>query len=199
MARKRKSPGSSEGEFADFVPAVFARSTTEAEEYRELLNDHDIPAIVETGEEDLPFRAARAAPVPPRPSVSRGVPILVPEALLDEASEILADRDFDEYRPPGDDDEEAGEEDEEEELTLDAGPRPAGSDADDEEPVAKPKPAESPFEDDEEAFVIDEDDGEEEEEEEEEEEKDDDDLGVDLEEEGIEEDEEEGTEEAAEE
>ena len=66
MATKRKGRGSSDGEFGEFVPAVFARSTSEAEEYRELLNDHDIPAIVEVDEEDLPPRVARPSCAPPR-------------------------------------------------------------------------------------------------------------------------------------
>jgi len=93
----------------EFVPAVVARSTEEAEEYRELLNDHDIPAVVgeiEVDDPDEEHRLARGR------GMGRGVPVLVPEAMLDEASEIIADReDDDEFRT---DEEEVEEEDDEE-------------------------------------------------------------------------------------
>ena len=48
MAREEEEfdPTADQG---DFVPAVYARTIEAAEEYRELLNDHDIPAVV--GEE----------------------------------------------------------------------------------------------------------------------------------------------------
>ncbi len=69
-------------EYSDFVPAVFARNVDEAEEYRELLNDHDIPAMVGNLDDDENT---------PRRGMTRGVPVLVPEVLLDEASEIIAE------------------------------------------------------------------------------------------------------------
>ena len=65
-----------EGSSRDFVPAVFARSVEEAERYQELLDDHDIPALI--GENSG--------------GMTRGVPVMVPEVYLDEASEIIADR-----------------------------------------------------------------------------------------------------------
>lgn len=71
----------------EFVPVVFARSADQAEVYCELLNDHDIPAVpgeVEDADDDSP--AGRP------PSMARGVPVLVPEALLDEAGEVIAER-----------------------------------------------------------------------------------------------------------
>ncbi len=69
----------------EFVPVVFARSVDQAEVYCELLNDHDIPAMV--GDvEDEDDSAERT------PSMARGVPVLVPEALLDEAGEVIAER-----------------------------------------------------------------------------------------------------------
>lgn len=150
--KERNEP--SEEEFADFVPAVFARSVAEAEEYRELLNDHDIPAIVGAAdaikEED--------AKVAVRSGMTRGVPVLVPEVLLDEASEVIADReDADEFGDEAEDEEE-DEESEFEELGPDGEKLPV--DDDDEE------------DDDEE------DDEEEEELEEEEEDELDDDLAV---------------------
>ena len=74
-----------EGE-EQYVPVVFARDGDEAEEYRQLLEDHDIPVIAGHEDED------EEDPSPASQSLSgRGVPILVPEPLLDEASEIIAD------------------------------------------------------------------------------------------------------------
>ncbi len=106
------------GELGDFVPAVFARSVEEAEEYRQLLDDHDIPAIV--GGEDRP--EGRSDQPGQRGGFSRGVPVLVPEALLDEAGEVIAERDeadeFDLKKEEADE-----EEDEEEEFELDESDR----------------------------------------------------------------------------
>ncbi len=82
------SPEDSDAERAEFVPAVFARSLDEAEMYRELLDDHDIPAVIGS-DEDLDEEQARIAS---RRGMTRGVAVLVPEAMLDEASEIIADR-----------------------------------------------------------------------------------------------------------
>lgn len=120
---------------AEFVPAVFARTADEAEYYRELMEDHDIPAIIgadeELEDEDAPKR---------RRSISRGVPVLVPEALLDEASEIIAQREeSDEF--DGEDDDDADEDDDEddeeeefeEELELDADGEEEGADEEEEE------------------------------------------------------------------
>ena len=92
---------SAEG-FDDFVPAVFAKNADEAEQYRELLEDNDIPAMI--GDPD---ELDDAAPSPRRRRISRGVPVLVPEALLDEASEVIAENNStdDEYE-----EEEEGEE-----------------------------------------------------------------------------------------
>ena len=90
-----------------YVPAVFAHSAAEAEFYRDLLKDHEIPAILGTEDE-----VADAE----RPIISRGVPVLVPDAFLEEASEVIADReDLDEY---DDEIEEEEDEDEEEELGI---------------------------------------------------------------------------------
>ena len=75
------------------VAAVFARDENEAHQYCELLEDHDIPAIVgdeKMGETDeMKETAAKGA----APAISRGVPVLVPEVLLDEAGEVIADHD----------------------------------------------------------------------------------------------------------
>ncbi len=75
----------------DYVPAFFARNIGEADEYCELLSDHDIPTRAGLDEEllieaDPDHRAAS------RLGMTHGVPVLVPERLLDEASEVIADR-----------------------------------------------------------------------------------------------------------
>lgn len=103
MATQSDKPLSSEGDGEEFVPAVVARSETEAEEYAELLSDHDIPAVV-GDEEDVPKENSAAR------RISRGVPVLVPEALLDEASEVIADReDLTPFSEDEEDEDEEGE------------------------------------------------------------------------------------------
>jgi hypothetical protein len=99
----------------DFVPAVFARSFEEAERYRELLDDHDIPAIIGNDEEDEEKVGKKSK----GRGMTRGVPVLVPEVLLDEASEVIADREeIDEFETAEDDlAEDEDEEDDEFELT----------------------------------------------------------------------------------
>jgi hypothetical protein len=76
-------------EYGEFVPAVFARSRESADKYREVLEDHDIPVVLsdERGDEDTDDELA-----PPRPGMTNGVAVMVPDALLDEASEIIANR-----------------------------------------------------------------------------------------------------------
>ena len=77
-----ETPGQGgEDDLTDFVPAVFARSMAEAEAYRRLLDDHDIPVIL-----------GESRPVESRSGITRGCPVLVPEVLLDDASRIIADR-----------------------------------------------------------------------------------------------------------
>lgn len=96
---------------AEFVPAFFAQSYDEAEEYCELLSDHDIPARAGVDDElaedqDSEHRVAGQR------GMTHGVPVLVPESLLDEASEVIADReDFPDFQ-----DEDEEEEDEEDEA-----------------------------------------------------------------------------------
>ena len=69
-----------------YVPAVFARSPEEAEVYCELLSDHEIPAVL--GDEDAP--AGNDQPL--HHGMTRGLPVLVPEPLLDEAGAVIASR-----------------------------------------------------------------------------------------------------------
>ena len=114
MPRDEEEFEGQEEEYSDFVPAVFARSLNEAQKYQELLNDHDIPAIVGLDEE---LQSEEDTPhVKRRKGMTHGVPVLVPEVLLDEASEVIADREeHDEFDTDEDDDLEDDEDDEEEE------------------------------------------------------------------------------------
>ncbi len=109
MAKQHRQPGSDADRNNCYVSAVVARSQADAEKYRELLYDHEIPAILEEDDES-------PAPRPQHSHTRRmthGVSVLVPEPLLDEASEVIADReDLEEFEPDGDDVlEEEGEED----------------------------------------------------------------------------------------
>lgn len=90
MAGKNESLDLPEDDESGFVPAVFVRSMDEAERFRELLDDHDVPAVVATDDEiaeseDGETRSGRLA------GMTQGVAVLVPEAMLDEASRVIAD------------------------------------------------------------------------------------------------------------
>ncbi len=112
MAKKDEEYLPSEGEGSQFVSVMFARNGEDAERYRELLEDHGVPAII--GQEHAPQALDDS---PPRPSMTRGVEVMVPEELLDEASEIIADReDLDEFTAIDD-----GMDDDEDEDELDFG------------------------------------------------------------------------------
>jgi len=67
----------------EYVPAVYARNVDEAERYRQLLEDHDVPATI-----DEDYR-------PPRPAQAKAeqasVAVLVPESLLEDAKAYIAD------------------------------------------------------------------------------------------------------------
>ncbi len=94
----------------ELVPVVYGRDEDEAEEYRQLLEDHEIEATVGfDGLEDPDTESGRA--------MSRGIPVLVPDSLLDEASEIIADREDSEDFAVEDDFDEV-EDDEEDEFTI---------------------------------------------------------------------------------
>ncbi len=66
-----------------FVAVIYARNLTEAEFYKGLLDSNDIPAIIED--------AASEVIGMPESIVGKGVPVLVPDEMLDEASEVLAE------------------------------------------------------------------------------------------------------------
>lgn len=97
-----------EDEMGDFVSVVVARSPEEAEMYRVLLADHDIPAILATDEglEEL----AENGRMVQHGAVSHGTPVLVPESLLDEASQVISEReDFQDLELGSDEDEDEDE------------------------------------------------------------------------------------------
>lgn len=80
-----------EGEM--MVPAVLARSMAEAEVYCELLGDHDIPAVIGDGVCDVDDVDVGDDVVHRTGGMTHGVPVLVPEVLLDDAGEIISRRD----------------------------------------------------------------------------------------------------------
>jgi hypothetical protein len=93
--------------YDEFVPAAFARSAEDAEKFRELLEDHDIPVVLSNETEEAAFAA--------KPGMTRGVAVMVPDALLDEASEVIAAREdtsdfeeIEEFDDQEDDDEDFG-------------------------------------------------------------------------------------------
>jgi len=98
----------------ELVAAVFARDTEEAQRYCELLADHGIVGIVagdgvETEDAEVRINVGEGT------GMTRGVAVLVEDALLDEAGLVIADReDLAEFR--FDEDDEA--EDDEDELDF---------------------------------------------------------------------------------
>ena len=101
-----------ERRYLDYVPAVFARTLDQAEVFCDLLNDQDVPAIVaadeasgQNGDDEDHVHT---------PGIPQGVPVLVPEALLEEASEIIADHeDMDEFQVNEEDDQKHLDDDDE--------------------------------------------------------------------------------------
>ena len=112
MAKGSDRNGSSDAETeTQFVAVVIARSIEQAEEFRGLLEDHDIPVIVGTDDEQVVV----AAPIEPETGAAdpvHGIAVLVPEAMLDNAGAVIAQREDlghlgdDEDLPDDEDDEE---------------------------------------------------------------------------------------------
>lgn len=89
-----------------FVPVTFARTRDEAEEIRQILEDHGIEAVL--GEEET--LAARDDDE--ETDRDGGFPVLVPELHLDEAEEIIADlEESDEFEIAEDESEEEEDDD----------------------------------------------------------------------------------------
>ena len=76
-----------EDEQDQFVPAVFASCMEEAEVYCELLNSRDIPTLI--GDEEGMVEGVEEGSSR-RDGMTHGVPVLVPEVLLDETGVIIA-------------------------------------------------------------------------------------------------------------
>lgn len=76
----------------EYVPVVFARSMEEAEVYCELFSECDIPVRIGGEESEDEADADDENKQPGKRSISRGLPVLVPEAMLDEAGELVAER-----------------------------------------------------------------------------------------------------------
>lgn len=114
MARKNEPLEVPEDDEADFVPAVFVRSPEEAERFRQLLDDHDIPAVVATDEEIAGGEDSENDLEPPA-GTSQGTAVLVPAALLDDANQVIADfEDADRFQAAADELDEDEEDDDEE-------------------------------------------------------------------------------------
>ncbi len=102
---------------SDYVPVVFGRDASKADEYRELLSDFDIPAMVGSDEElgdkvEAEIKARKRG-------MTHGLPVLVPEAFLDEASEIIADNESADDPDLDEDEEVQDEEGDDDEFLLD--------------------------------------------------------------------------------
>ncbi len=67
----------------ELVPALYAASAKEAERYRQLLEDHGVPASVDEDYEAPLGRGKKRVPA--------GLPVLVPESLLEDAKGYIAD------------------------------------------------------------------------------------------------------------
>ena len=107
MARDNEPSAFDEETYGSFVPAVFARSMAEAEVYCELLNDRDIPTVIGVG---VAAGDEQDEKTPPLSDMSHGVPVLVPEALLDEAGIVIAEQEsVDDYVGEDDEDEDDDE------------------------------------------------------------------------------------------
>lgn len=113
MARKRNEKSPSD-DSPVMVPAVYAASETEAQWYVDLLNDHDISAVI--GDDDDAAPAGGKGSGSRGRRLSRGMPVLVPEAVLDEASEIIAESEEMEEFNTVVDDEESEEDEEDDDL-----------------------------------------------------------------------------------
>ena len=80
--RDEEVEGRGQDEADQYVPVLYAHSVEEAERYCQLLEDHDIPAIVDDDYEDLEsFNSS---------GVRQGVPVLAPGSFQEEAQALIA-------------------------------------------------------------------------------------------------------------
>jgi len=98
----------------EFVTVLFARNLAEAEFYKALLEDQEIPVLIE--DENTEAMGL--------PDMARGVPVMVPEEQLELAQDIIEQRTAldDDIEDNGEDEEDEDEEEDEfedmEELDL---------------------------------------------------------------------------------
>ena len=120
MAKRRKTSDSAGSGSEDFVPVVVARTIERAEQFKHLLEDHDISVMV-GADGALEAPAPEAAADEGGSELPRGIPVLVLESQLDEAGEVIAEREGFE----GFSDEDADDTDDDDEFGL-ADELPAG-------------------------------------------------------------------------
>ena len=89
MAERSSSPDSFADDMGECVAALFARSEEQAEQYRDLLNDHGIHAEIAADEHGDPAHTPD------------GIPILVPADDADEAVEVVEE--YEQMEDPVDD------------------------------------------------------------------------------------------------
>ncbi len=109
MSKKKNSE-----DHQEFVTVLFARNLAEAEFYKALLEDQEIPVLIE--DENTEAMGL--------PDMARGVPVMVPEEQLEIAQDIIEQRAAldDDIEDNGEDEEDEDEEEDEfedmEELDL---------------------------------------------------------------------------------
>jgi hypothetical protein len=111
----------------EYVPAVFAETIDEAEQYAQIFRDHDIDAIVDDEYED-PDEDDEA-------DLRQAVAVLVPESARDEAGALLDELEEAEVLILDDDEEFEDEDDEEDELIETDGADSLGFDDEEEDPL----------------------------------------------------------------
>lgn len=111
MANKKNK--SLETKTDKLVPVVFADSIKEAAEHCQLLDDHGIKAFAGADQDE---NTPVVNPVADEDEISHGVPVLVHKSDIDEAHEIISERedlntlalDDDEFSDDGEDDDDFG-------------------------------------------------------------------------------------------
>lgn len=103
MSKKKNSEDPQE-----FVTVLFARNLAEAEFYKALLEDQEIPVLIE--DENTEAMGL--------PDIARGVPVMVPEEQLELAQDIIEQRAAldDDIEDNGKDEEDEDEDEEEDEF-----------------------------------------------------------------------------------
>jgi hypothetical protein len=106
------------GDGTDYQPVVYARDDEQAEQLRDLLIDHDVPAMIQ--EDEYGDHLATA----------KGIPVVVPTAYLNEAGEVIEEYENMDGLVL---DDESADQDEDEEEELDAVPLVPGDEEEEKE------------------------------------------------------------------